>query len=215
MGTQHRGTLRSLRRLLAITALAALGIFISAGGASAATPKALINAATVSGGASSVEATIAAAQGFAVTVVSDATWGGYTATDFGGYDLLIAGDPTCGSLPPGLVSSFFAVHLIHDLQHSPLDRSEFLASLVLLGLLVRRRMWQWFWLALPLVIVPAVTQGFCVFGRYALVAFPLFVAAGIASDRPEREPVFTIVAAISLALQTLLAVMHASSYWGS
>ena len=28
-----------------------------------------------------------------------------TAAEFGQYDLLIAGDPTCGALPPGLVSS--------------------------------------------------------------------------------------------------------------
>ena len=54
---------------------------------------------------SSQEATIATDAGFTVTVVDDATWGGMTAAQFGAYDLLIAGDPTCGTLPPGLVSS--------------------------------------------------------------------------------------------------------------
>ena len=59
---------------------------------------------TVSGSPSQEEA-IATTAGFTVTVVSDATWGAMTAAQFGAYDLLIAGDPTCGTLPPGLISS--------------------------------------------------------------------------------------------------------------
>ncbi len=70
----------------------------------AATPKALIDASTVSG-SPSMEEQAAIAAGFDVTVVADATWATYTAADFGQYDLLIAGDPTCGGVPPGLVSS--------------------------------------------------------------------------------------------------------------
>ena len=73
--------------------------------AQAVTPKALINDATVTGGAASQEAAIATALGFEVTVVSDATWGGYTTEDFAQYDLLIAGDPSCGTLPPGLIAT--------------------------------------------------------------------------------------------------------------
>jgi hypothetical protein len=67
-------------------------------------PKALINDATVSG-PSSTEELDAIAAGFDVTVVDDATWAAMTAADFGQYDLLIAGDPTCGFVPPGLVAS--------------------------------------------------------------------------------------------------------------
>jgi hypothetical protein len=98
------GVMRSLRHVLLVALLALVGVLVSAGGANAAAPKALINASTVSGSPSQEEA-IATTAGFAVTVVSDATWGAMTASDFGQYDLLIAGDPTCGSLPPGLVSS--------------------------------------------------------------------------------------------------------------
>ncbi len=72
--------------------------------AGAAARKALINGATVVG-APSQEEQIASALGFDVTVVDDATWGSMTAADFGQYDLLIAGDPSCGSLPAGLISS--------------------------------------------------------------------------------------------------------------
>ena len=74
--------------------------------AAAAGPTALINGSTVTGGLLSQEAMIATVQGFAVTVVDDATWGSMSAANFGQYDLLIAGDPTCSTtLPPGLVSS--------------------------------------------------------------------------------------------------------------
>jgi hypothetical protein len=94
----------SLRHVLLVTLLALVVVLVSASGANAVARKALINASTVSGSPSQEEA-IATAAGFAVTVVNDATWGAMTASDFGQYDLLIAGDPTCGSLPPGLVSS--------------------------------------------------------------------------------------------------------------
>ena len=100
--SRRRGALRLLLTLFATGLLVAL---LSAGSAGAATPTALINDATVSGGLSSQEAMTATAQGFAVTVVSDATWGGMSAAAFGAYDVLIAGDPYCGTLPPGLVSS--------------------------------------------------------------------------------------------------------------
>jgi hypothetical protein len=73
--------------------------------ASAALPKALIDEATVSGGTASQEAQIAEKQGFEVNVVSDATWGSMTQAEFGTYQVLIAGDPTCSTLPPGLIES--------------------------------------------------------------------------------------------------------------
>ena len=98
---RHR---RFLGAILALLPVVGIWVLVVVSDANAATPKALINASTVSGSPSQEEA-IASAAGFAVTVVTDATWGTMTATEFGAYDLLIAGDPTCGTLPPGLVSS--------------------------------------------------------------------------------------------------------------
>jgi hypothetical protein len=89
---------------VAVAGLLGLTVPAYAMTAQAAVPKALINASTVVGSPSQEEQ-IATAMGFAVTVVDDATWGALTASDFGLYDLLIAGDPGCGSLPPGLISS--------------------------------------------------------------------------------------------------------------
>jgi len=85
-------------------ALFAMSSFM-ASSASATPPKALIDEATVTGGAESQEAMIAAKQGFEVNVVSDATWGSMTQAEFGEYQVLIAGDPTCSTLPPGLIAS--------------------------------------------------------------------------------------------------------------
>ena len=92
---------QELSGILAFGMLAAL----FAAPVEAQVPKALINAATVSGGASSQEAVIATSYGYQVDIVSDSTWASMTAAQFGAYDLLIAGDPTCGSLPNGLLSS--------------------------------------------------------------------------------------------------------------
>jgi len=99
--TWSRGVRRLAAALATATLLASLGV---AGVADAAPRTALINGDTVYG-APSQEEDIAAAAGFTVTVVDDATWAAMTAAQFGAYDLLIAGDPYCGALPPGLVSS--------------------------------------------------------------------------------------------------------------
>ena len=91
------------RRIFVVALVTTLGMLIGAGAASAAT-KALINDATIAGGASSQEAMIATAYGYDVTIVSDATWGSMTQAEFGEYDVLIAGDGRT-TLPPGLISS--------------------------------------------------------------------------------------------------------------
>jgi hypothetical protein len=97
------GPTRAIAIVLA-AALVATVLVLTAGPASAVTGEALINGDTVVGSPSQEEQ-IATALGLTVTVVPDATWATYTAADFGQYELLIAGDPSCGTLPPGLVST--------------------------------------------------------------------------------------------------------------
>ena len=101
-----RGKRRRVAAALVSAALPASLIFgsIGAPSAAAAVRTALIDGATVTG-SPSLEEQAAVAAGFTVTIVPDATWATYTASDFGQYDLLIAGDPFCGTLPAGLVSS--------------------------------------------------------------------------------------------------------------
>ncbi len=90
----------------AVAAIVLAGLFAPTGqpAAQAAVGKALIHADSVTG-APSQEEQIATALGFEVTVVDDATWAESTATDFGQYDLLIVGDPNCGSIPPAIATS--------------------------------------------------------------------------------------------------------------
>jgi hypothetical protein len=64
----------------------------------AATKKALILDTTVQGGASSREASSARTAGFDVTVADAATWTAMTRDGFAAYDVLILGDPDCGSV---------------------------------------------------------------------------------------------------------------------
>jgi Bacterial Ig-like domain (group 1) len=102
-GKRSRGRLTRWA-LLAFTLVALFGT-IGVGTASALTPQALILGSTVSGGASSVEATQAALDGFAVTVVNDFQWAAMTASDFRAYQVLVIGDPTCGdTTSPGLAA---------------------------------------------------------------------------------------------------------------
>lgn len=95
------------KAILTVTAaaaiLAAAGFFfrtsptVSIAAASPPQRTALINDSTVTGGANSPEAQAAAAQGFAVTVVTDSQWQAMSQAQFASYDLLILGDPTCKS----------------------------------------------------------------------------------------------------------------------
>lgn len=64
--------------------------------------KVLILAGTVSGGASSIEASQATANGLAVDLVDGATWSTMSATDFASYRAIILGDPTCQGISPDI-----------------------------------------------------------------------------------------------------------------
>ena len=96
--TRRKGTFFLVAGLVPL----ALAMFLLFGlnGARAETGmKALILGSTVTGGASSSEATEAIANGFTVTVVDNTTWGSMTAAQFSDYQLLVIGDPTCSALP--------------------------------------------------------------------------------------------------------------------
>ena len=87
-----------MRRISLATVFAVLAtVLIPASKASvtaAVSNRALILTATVTGGASSIEASQAVADGLAVDVVDGATWSTMTAAQFSSYRLIILGDPT-------------------------------------------------------------------------------------------------------------------------
>ncbi|MCU1589924.1 MAG: hypothetical protein JWP11_1180 [Frankiales bacterium] len=106
-GRQGGGRWRAIIASVAMLAASGAATTLTATAASATTPvpKVLINTATVSNGSSSLEAQQAAAAGFAVTFVSGAQWGAMTAADFGQYDALVVGDPTCGSVDASVTNN--------------------------------------------------------------------------------------------------------------
>lgn len=90
--------------LMASIVLATLSLlFVES--AQASSHRALINGGTVSGSYSQEQAAAVAA-GFDVTVVSNSVWQAMSAAQFGEYELLIIGDPTCSGV--GFASANFA-----------------------------------------------------------------------------------------------------------
>jgi hypothetical protein len=88
------------RRFIVAVLLAFCTAFALSSTANAETgKKALILGSSVSGGASSIEATEATSLGFTVTVATDPQWLGMTAAQFADYQLIIVGDATCSFLP--------------------------------------------------------------------------------------------------------------------
>jgi hypothetical protein len=89
------GALLRLRGAFLCVLALIVSALISAPAGAAVANRALILAGTVTGGASSIEAQEAAADGLAVDVVDASTWSGMTAAQFASYRAIIIGDPTC------------------------------------------------------------------------------------------------------------------------
>jgi hypothetical protein len=92
--------LRARRLAVVLGAVAAVAAFSA--GTAVAGPVLILNS-SVTGGIASDEALAAIAAGKTVELASDAQWAAKTAAEFGAYDALIMGDPTCtggaGSAP--------------------------------------------------------------------------------------------------------------------
>ena len=84
---------RRARRVAVVAAL--VGAVAAFGAGTASAGPVLILDSSVTGGVASDEALAAIAAGKTVELASDAQWAAKTAADFGAYDALILGDPTC------------------------------------------------------------------------------------------------------------------------
>ncbi len=74
------------------------GALTSATASAAGSKKALVLGSSVSGGTSSREYTSLVTLGFTPTVVTEAHWNAMTAAQFGAYQVLVIGDPTCDTV---------------------------------------------------------------------------------------------------------------------
>jgi hypothetical protein len=62
-------------------------------------------------------------------------------------------------------------------------------------------------------MIPAVTLYFASFSRYTLVLFPIFIALGRVFSQEHAKVWLPVALAISLAVQTLLYILHCNSHW--
>jgi hypothetical protein len=116
--------------------------------------------------------------------------------------------------PAGAARAFVDVAWIPSPTRSVLDRAAFAAFVAGLPWLWRHHR-LWFWLALPMGLVPAISNHFMSFARYLLVVFPVFAAAGAGLARPSRRPLLVLLAGLGLALQVVLLLRHAYYHWVS
>jgi hypothetical protein len=96
--TRSRGSFISVVGLMTLGLVMLLAVGMKTARAETG-QQALVLGSTVTGGAASAEGLNATGNGFTVTVVDDATWGSMTAAQFSEYQMIIIGDPTCGTLP--------------------------------------------------------------------------------------------------------------------
>src|SRR5579859_1289090 len=107
--TRRRGRVGALLATACLTATMLVGGMVTsvltAAPAHAAGGTALINADTVIGPcATGYEATLAASAGFTVTCVTGAAWDAMTEAQFRAFNVLVIGDPDCGSIAPSVMS---------------------------------------------------------------------------------------------------------------
>ena len=105
-----KGSLRGRRAIARLTMIPAVAALLM--GLVAVTPAAAVGAdvlildTTVTGGASSLEATQAALLGLSVDVVNPVQWAAMTTAQFASYKAIVLGDPTCEEAPaPALTAA--------------------------------------------------------------------------------------------------------------
>ncbi len=112
---------------------------------------------------------------------------------------------------PRFVHALVAPANVRAMSAALVDRALFVGYLALLPVVWK---WNrtWFWLALVLGVIPAMTQTFASFSRYALVIFPIFAAAGglLARCTPAWR---AAILATAVALQIVLFVLHINNHW--
>lgn len=113
----------------------------------------------------------------------------------------------------GFFRSFFTVAWGHGLTDSPIDRVFFVLFVVSLP-----RVWRmsrvWFFYALGLGLVPAITAEFASYTRFLAVCFPVF-AAFAAMSRHRRIPATVFAGSIALLwlVQLALLLRHVTFRW--
>lgn len=125
--------------------------------------------------------------------------------------------PAQGSLgklfqPKEFLQSLLAFDSLHSMKGSLLDRAFFMFALFFTGCLYGRNRLL-FWYSLPLVVVPAVTNSFFSFTRFAVVAFPVFWQASNDILETGGKPLHHSVCLVFAILKGLLILCFTNYYW--
>ncbi len=102
---------------------------------------------------------------------------------------------------------------IHGFTNSIIDRLFFVAFVLLLVPMFRRLHPALAVFGLAVGILNILSGTFMSYTRYLLLAFPVFIAAGLVLERPRARPYRLPVACCLSLVQGLFLVMHALSYW--
>ncbi|MCG3196125.1 MAG: hypothetical protein GHCLOJNM_00596 [bacterium] len=112
----------------------------------------------------------------------------------------------------GFLAELVTVQDLHGILGSLLDRLWFI--LFLLSLPGIRKLGPvWFWYALPLAVVPAMTVSFMAFTRYVEMVFPMFLAWGVWFSREERKVWLGVIAGMFYIVQVCLLIRHVNFHW--
>lgn len=101
---------------------------------------------------------------------------------------------------------------LHGFANSLLDRAVFVLLLAALPLIARLGP-AYLVYALAVGVMPALPNAFISYTRYALMAFPLFIALGRFFSEEKRLRWGVACGAVLFALQVVLLLRHANNHW--
>jgi hypothetical protein len=112
----------------------------------------------------------------------------------------------------GFSDAFVHFASLDGMMDSALDRGFFVLLLVLLPFVYRLNK-TWFFYALPVGIVPALTSYFMSYRRYIMICFPVFVVLALFFDKTNRRWAFWYYVILLAALQFWVATRFVNFYW--
>lgn len=125
--------------------------------------------------------------------------------------------PASGSVvrlfePGRFIETFLAIDALHSIKGSLIDRAMLLfAAYFTFSLYKRNRLL--FWFALPLVIVPAVTNGLASYVRYLAVVFPVFWQAAVEINSVGGRFLFYGTCLLFALVKCMLILRHTNYFW--
>lgn len=115
--------------------------------------------------------------------------------------------------PLRFLQNFFTPNIeIHGYHNSAIDRGLVLLCIASLFWVARRSLAELAF-AIPLIIVPAVSNDMMSFTRYAVVVIPVYLTFGQLLSKPARRPWLILICTFLFGVQMLLMIRQTHGYW--